>query len=56
MSFEIDGDFKKDPSLPEGAIEGLNDLYKATKESKEGFFVTVELPELCGAPGVFQYS
>jgi len=42
MSFEIDRDPKKEPSLTEMAIKGLNDLYKATKESKEGFFVMVE--------------
>ncbi|KAG0641143.1 alkaline-phosphatase-like protein [Tuber brumale] len=42
MSYEIDRDSKKEPSLTEMAIKGLNDLYKATKKSKEGFFVLVE--------------
>jgi len=42
MSYEIDRDPKKEPSLTEMAIKGLNDLYKATKKSKEGFFVLVE--------------
>ena len=52
MSFEIYS-HPKDTSLTEMAIKGLNDLYRATKGSKEGFFVMVELSELCGAPGVF---
>ncbi|RPB01680.1 alkaline phosphatase-like protein [Choiromyces venosus 120613-1] len=42
MSYEIDRDPKKEPSLTEMAIKGLDDLHKATKESKEGFFVLVE--------------
>ena len=42
MSFEIDRDPKKEPSLTEMAIKGLNDLYKTTEGSKEGFFVMVE--------------
>ena len=50
MSFEIDRDPKKEPSLTEMAIKGLNDLYKATKESKEGFFVMVEASRIvCSA-------
>jgi len=42
MSYEIDRDPKIEPSLTEMAIKALDDLYKATKYTEEGFFVMVE--------------
>ncbi|TGZ79440.1 alkaline phosphatase-like protein [Ascodesmis nigricans] len=42
MSYEIDRDSAKEPSLKEMAIRALNDLYSATRKSKQGFFVMVE--------------
>lgn len=42
MSYEIDRDPKKEPSLTEMALKGIEDLYQATKRSKNGFFIMVE--------------
>ncbi|KAI5837018.1 alkaline-phosphatase-like protein [Morchella snyderi] len=42
MSYEIDRDPAVEPSLTEMALKGINDLYKATKKSKKGFFIMVE--------------
>ena len=42
MSYEIDRDPKVQPSLKEMALKGIDDLYSATKDSDEGFFVLVE--------------
>lgn len=50
MSYEIDRDPKVEPSLTEMAIKGLNDLYKATKKSKKGFFVLVEASRIVRFP------
>ncbi|KAF8465340.1 alkaline-phosphatase-like protein [Kalaharituber pfeilii] len=42
MSYEIDRDAKKEPSLTEMSIKALDDLYAATKSSKKGFFIMIE--------------
>lgn len=42
MSYDIDRDATKEPSLAEMAIKGLNDLLAASKKNKKGFFVMVE--------------
>ena len=42
MSYEIDRDPKKEPSLTEMALKALDDLYAATKHSNKGFFIMVE--------------
>ena len=42
MSYEVDRNPTVEPSLKEMAIKGLDDLYEATKHSKQGFFVMVE--------------
>ncbi|KAI5812141.1 alkaline-phosphatase-like protein [Pyronema omphalodes] len=42
MSYEADRDPAVEPSLKEMAIKGLNDLYRATKDSEKGFFIMVE--------------
>ena len=42
MSYEIDRDPKKEPSLTEMTLKALDDLYAATKRSKKGFFIMVE--------------
>lgn len=54
MSYEIDRDPKVEPSLTEMAIKGLNDLYKATKKSKKGFFVLVEASRIVRCPNPHQ--
>ncbi|KAF8417307.1 alkaline-phosphatase-like protein [Tirmania nivea] len=42
MSYDIDRDPKKEPSLTEMALKALDDLYAATKYSEKGFFIMVE--------------
>lgn len=42
MSYEVDRNPAIEPSLKEMALKGINDLYRATKDSDEGFFVLVE--------------
>ncbi|KAF8454376.1 alkaline-phosphatase-like protein [Terfezia claveryi] len=42
MSYSIDRDPQKEPSLTEMALKALDDLYAATKHSKKGFFIMVE--------------
>lgn len=42
MSYEIDRDPAVEPSLKEMALKGINDLYRATKDADNGFFVLVE--------------
>lgn len=56
MSYEIDRDPKVEPSLTEMAIKGLNDLYKATKKSKKGFFVLVEASRIVCFPNPHQIT
>ncbi|RPB29713.1 alkaline phosphatase-like protein [Terfezia boudieri ATCC MYA-4762] len=42
MSYSIDRDPKKEPSLTEMALKALDDLYAATKYSEKGFFIMIE--------------
>jgi len=42
MSYSVDRDPKKEPSLTEMALKALDDLYAATKDSEKGFFIMVE--------------
>lgn len=42
MSYNIDRDAKKEPSLTEMSIKALDDLLKASKNNKKGFFIMIE--------------
>ncbi|ORX73579.1 alkaline phosphatase-like protein, partial [Linderina pennispora] len=42
MSYEIDRDAAKEPSLAEMATKALNILHKNTENSKKGFFIMIE--------------
>lgn len=48
MSYEVDRDPTKEPSLTEMAIKALDDLYSATRKSEKGFFIMVEASRIVG--------
>lgn len=42
MTYEVDRDPAKEPSLKEMALKAVNDLYGASKDQSKGFFIMVE--------------
>lgn len=55
MSYEIDRNPIKEPSLTEMAIKALDDLYAATRKSDKGFFIMIEASRIVGIRDVRAY-
>ena len=55
MSYEIDRNPIKEPSLTEMAIKALDDLYAATRKSDKGFFIMIEASRIVGIRDVKAY-